>query len=300
MQNNEGGIAMKLSSSKSMKTLTRLKNNKTRTKDNERQAKEREPLPPPKGYEREDFVGPYQDIPIKGVLYYLQNYEAMTTDLLSRMMLYGIRRINDVIILLNKRFDKDAIEHISNATINKDGKQRTFKVYRLNKMWKNIHIDNLYSIVLNNMSKNSTNMDINQSEKYVEEILKDLAKDWFKFVGVDKSYKISGLTPDFVDEKRGLIVEFNGHHHDPCNTVESTYDLHVLNRKQKYASFGWKLFPIRHTDIHGNAAEKEMKKLLSDFLDENKDRDHAAIYEVLLKGSREVKKEIILEIVHAI
>lgn len=269
-----------------------------RQKDNLRQAKEREPLPPPKGYLRSDFVSPYDDIPLKGVLFYLQRYEAMTTNQLSRMMLFGIRRIDDIIRLLQKRYTKDVVQHTGNVP--NIGKQRAFKQYSIGSEFKDIPIDNLYKIVVDSMSKNSTNLTINESEKHVELILNNLVKGWFRYIGNDRSYKIGKYTPDFIDEQRGLIVEFNGPHHDPWNTVETTYELHVLNRKEKYSHFGWKLFPISHRDIKGKGSEDLMKSLLIDFLEDNKNRSHEEVYDRLLNGTREEKKLIKRDIVYAI
>jgi len=240
-------------------------------KDCIRQLDEQGPIKPPVGYTRDDFVKCFDDNLLKGILLQLQINEYMTTKQLEKMTLYKWRSIDKVLRSIRNRYN--------NVIIQNTGSEPSFKYnrqliqYRMDKsLYKNMPLNDLYDMIFDHMCKHAISMDINSSEIYTLELLERIIKGWFTYVGSDKSYKVGNYTPDFVNEKRGIAIEFNGHNHYEPFIKEPDYETHVNNRIYKYALQGWVLFSISYKDYYSDLTQKQMENFLIKFLQKHVDR----------------------------
>lgn len=245
-------------------------------KDRKRQHDERAPIEARAPYERRYFVEPFNDDPLYGIFHFLKLYETCTTKMLELMGLWGWRRWNDIIRVIRKKCPiKDLI--VENGVEKYNKSNRVLIKYSLNKSFKNMPLEELVTMVLNSMCQSTTfnNMGINDSEEYTRKKLNKIVPGWFKFTGTDRNYRIHNLIPDFVDEKRGLVVEFLGPHHFKPFIKEPSHLIHVETKQYKYRKKGYEMFPITYKNYATELSEKELDEDLKLFLEtfENRSLD---------------------------
>ena len=240
-------------------------------KDSLRQRNERLDIKPPVGYTVDDFRIPFGKDPLKGIIHILKNYKTANVLFMEKMTLYGNRRLTEIIIKINKGCSKDIISAPGVVKHNKS--HRHLYDYILDDKYKSWTVDQLHTHILDLVCKTSNNMTINQSEIQTGAILERIVPNWFIYKGCDRTYKICNLTPDFVDEKRGIVVNFDGPKHFAPFNKDPNYEVHVLNTQHRYNKAGYMFFAISYKDLTSSFTQKKMENHLINFLKEHMDRD---------------------------
>jgi len=249
-----------------------------RAKDLVRQYKERESLKAPGIFTREDLVEPFNDDPLKGILYVLKYRKKSNSKQMESFTLTCWRQLNDILNkrLLKNKWIRENILYHNGGTYWYAKSKRHLKEYVMYDDCKDLPLDKLYTMVTNNLDKSSSSgKHLNGSEDYVDKsILNVIAKNMFIATANDHSVKIGSRNrrPDWINYEKGIIIEFHGPTHEPPFIIEPSAEIHMMERIYEYKKLGYECFIITYHDLVSAYTENIMIDQLKIFLKKHKDR----------------------------
>jgi len=249
-----------------------------RSKDLMRQYKEKESLNPSGLYTRHDLVEPFDDDPLKGILYVLKYRKKSNSKQMELLILTCWRQINDLINkrLLKNKWIRENVLYYNGGKYWYSESNRWLKEYMMYSDYKDLPLNKLYTMVTNSLDESSSSGKfLNGSEDYIDKnILNVLAKGEFIATANDYSVKIGprNRRPDWINYEKGIIIEYQGHRHAPPYIREPSMEIHIMSRIDEYEKLGYECFIITFHDLISSYTENIMIDQLKIFLEKHNNR----------------------------